>query len=86
MASTNASGITGVHWYRQTWTTKAGEENSCLFAVATWAEGNSVTKNKKFNVNKLGLLPAFAKAVAFREEKIKELNELGYGYSQNHGK
>ena len=29
---------------------------------------------------------SFEQAVKYREEKIKELNEAGYGYSQRHGK
>jgi len=79
--SNNSTGVTGVQLYQH----KGGS----LYVVATWSEivgDKRHPKNKKFNVNKLGLLPAFAKAVAFREAKIKELNDLGYGYSQNHGK
>ena len=45
-----------------------------------------ITKKKSFSVKNFGLLPAFAMACKFREDKIRELNEQGYGYSENHGK
>ena len=86
----NSTGIQGVHF-----TTASGAKGGIVtkdkytFATASWhekVEGKFVSKSKHFSVLKLGLLPAFAKAVAFREAKIKELNDLGYGYSQNHGK
>ena len=77
----NSTGFTGVGWYQH--------PKGSLYAVAQWKlfeNGESVAQNKKFSVKKLGLLEAFAKACAFREEKIKELNSLGYGYADNHGK
>ena len=86
----NLTGLQGISF-----TTAKGHDNGVLvkdkytFATASWhekVEGKFVSKSKHFSVLKLGLLPAFAKAVAFREAKIKELNDLGYGYSQNHGK
>ena len=85
----NSTGVQGVNFT----TAKGGVgyliENYYTYATASWhekVEGKFVSKSKHFSVLKLGLLPAFAKAVAFREAKIKELNDLGYGYSQNHGK
>lgn len=72
----NTTGVTGDQWYNG---------KSSLYAVATWYF-NGKACNKKFNTNKYGLLPAFAKAVAFRKAKIEELNSLGYGYTENHGK
>ena len=79
--SNNKTGFTGVQWY----------QHSCgsLYAVATWGEfidGVRKARNKKFSVKKHGLLPAFAMACKYREDKIAELNALGYGYSENHGK
>lgn len=43
-------------------------------------------KSKNFSVKKLGLLPAVAEAVKFREKMIAQLNEQGAGYSDKHGK
>jgi hypothetical protein len=77
----NSTGFTGVGWYHHS--------GGSLYAVAQWKlyeNGKSLAQNKKFSVKKLGLLEAFAKACTFREEKIKELNSLGYGYADNHGK
>ena len=75
----NNTGKTGVYWNKMKFT----------FAVATWYEyvGDMLKqKSKSFSTNKYGLLPAFAMACKYREDKIKELNSLGYGYSENHGK
>lgn len=76
----NSTGTTGVHFY---------DNNGGLYAVATWSEcvdGAKKPRNKKFSVKKHGLLPAFAMACKYREDKISELNALGYGYTENHGK
>lgn len=76
----NTSGFTGV-----TWLVKSGN----LQAKASWNEevsGRIIRVEKTFSVNKYGLLPAFALACKHREDKINELNSLGYGYSENHGK
>ena len=85
----NTSGVCGVQWYNQEYTLRNGEIKYALQVVTTWSEvtnGQQKQRNKKFSVRKLGLLPAFAAACAYRELKIKELNKLGYGYSDNHGK
>jgi hypothetical protein len=78
--SNNTSGRTGVSWHQRP---------NDLYAVAHWSFrdnfGKLKSKCKTFSVKKLGLLEAFAKACAFREEKIKELNSLGYGYTDTHG-
>lgn len=79
---TNSSGVTGVIWEfnKKTGTTRA---------MARWIEyDNGVAKqcSKSFSVKTYGLLPAFALAVQYRKDQIKRLNELGYGYSENHGK
>lgn len=60
-----------------------------LTYCAKWHEyvdGVSKRYTKSFSVRKYGLLPAFAMACKYREDQIKRLNELGYGYSENHGK
>ena len=77
----NTSGVTGVKW----WECRNNKGNSSTYAVAQWQEsGKKFSKN--FSVKKFGLLPAFAMACKYREDKIKELNAAGYGYSDNHGK
>lgn len=83
----NTSGKTGVQWYYQEYKTKSGKA-FVLYAVATWSEtvdGKPTVRNRKFSVTRYGLLPAFAEAVKFRINKIKELNQLGYGYTEYHG-
>jgi hypothetical protein len=85
----NSTGIQGVNF-----TTAKGGKGGLIkdyytFASANWHEkvdGKFVAKCKHFSVKKLGLLPAFAMACKYREEKIAELNALGYGYTDNHGK
>lgn len=84
--SNNTSGATGVSWDNKPWP----DGSKKLYAKAQWkfydASGKQRNGTKSFSVEKLGLLPAFALAVQYREQKIKELNALGYGYSENHGK
>lgn len=82
----NTSGFTGVVWEDKIHPDKI---NSTCYAVSQWKEyrlGMQLQKKKSFSVKKLGLLEAFAKACAHRDSKIKELNKLGYGYSDNHCK
>lgn len=68
----NKSGITGVTLIRnEGW-------------VAHWKEG-SFRKSKYFGISKYGMDTAFKLACEYREEKIKELNLLGYNYSYRHG-
>lgn len=84
MASNNTSGVTGVQFYDHKTKT-----NRWLYVVATWHEytgGDHKIRNKKFAVKTLGLLEAFAQACQFRSDKIEELNNNGYGYSDKHGK
>lgn len=77
----NTSGATGVSWdYNGKGSTRS---------LAHWNEyidGIKKQCSKSFSVNHFGLLPAFAMACKYREDKIKELNAAGYGYSDNHGK
>ena len=77
----NTSGITGV--YLHTKSTGLGGW------VANWYQlvGDSTKmKSKEFSISKYGYDGAFNKAVAFRADKIEELNLQGAGYTENHGK
>jgi hypothetical protein len=77
----NYSGETGVQFYQTQGTGFA------TYAVATWRDCvNGKPMNRKFNVRKLGLLPAFKAAVEYRRRMIQELNDQGAGYSIRHGK
>lgn len=83
---TNSSGVNGVGWDLKV---SRNKTKTSLYAFAHWCEyqGDTGTLKKKcFSVKKLGLLESFAAACAHREAKIKELNQLGYNYSENHGK
>jgi len=73
----NTSGVVGVQWKVQ---------GNFTAAIAQWKnlEGRHVTKC--FSVNKYGLLPAFKLAYLCRQQAIKELNSLGAGYKDSHGK
>jgi HNH endonuclease/AP2 domain len=73
---TNTSGVTGVYFRIM---------NSCTYAVAYWYNLSGKQECKSFHCKKLGLLGAFATACDYREKMIKELNELGAGYSVRHG-
>lgn len=76
MVSRNTSGVTGVCWAVTGGTT---------YALASWVEdGKRITR--RFSTKKFGLLPAFSLAYELRKRKIAELNEKGYGYTENHGK
>lgn len=80
--SNNTSGVNGVGWNTY------GAKKS-LYAVCSWSEiisGVFYKRSRSFSVKRFGLLPAFAMACKYREAKIRELNEKGYGYSENHGK
>lgn len=77
MSKNNSSGMTGVCENIK------GEGYS--YFVARWYDSNGKLRGKHFSIAKLGLLPAFAKAVAHREKMIAELNEQGAGYSDRHG-
>lgn len=83
---TNTSGFTGVHIEDKV---HPNGLDSTTYVIAQWKEykeDRQIHCKKSFSVKKLGLLPAFAKACAYREQKILELNAAGYGYSDNHGK
>lgn len=55
------------------------------YYVARWYDAEGVLHGKNFNVNKLGTEQAFKLACEYRLERIKELNEAGAGYTENHG-
>ena len=86
MMKNNSSGFNGIHWEDKV---HPDGLKSTTYAVVQWKEyevGKQVGHKKSFSVKKFGLLEAFALACEYRENKIKELNLLGYGYSSNHGK
>lgn len=87
MMNNNTSGVTGVSWENKV---HPNGVNSTTYAVVQWKEYDSIENKinckRCFSVKKFGLLESFAMACAFRESKIKELNSLGYGYSDNHGR
>jgi HNH endonuclease len=76
MLITNSSGKTGVGFYLV---------KDITYAECFWCDGKGKQHKKRFNCNILGLLPAFASACAYREQKIKEFNQRGYNYSDRHG-
>jgi hypothetical protein len=83
----NTSGVTGVVWEKKVGTSKSG---GITYARVQWREFDAAHmairfRTKCFSVNTYGLLESFALAVKFRLEKIQELNQQGYGYSEYHG-
>lgn len=46
---------------------------------------NGTCWSKSYSVRKYGLLPSFTRACEWRNQKIKELNEQGAGYTERHG-
>lgn len=75
--STNSSGKTGVE-------VRVVDDNT--YCTAHWFDQHTLkSKSKNFSVRKLGLLPAFALAAAYRDKMIALLNEQGAGYSETHG-
>jgi len=71
----NTSGTTGVHY-------RIGQD--CW--RATWCDGEGRRKEKSFYCKKLGNKNAFELAVAYRRQKIKEQEAMGFSYSEFHGK
>lgn len=76
MASHNTSGVTGVT-----------RKNDIKYPGwrATWMGTNGRRQEKFFAVLKHGEDGAFKLACAYREEVIRSLNKLGYGYTEMHG-
>lgn len=82
MSKRNKSGVTGVYLQN---------DNGKTSAVAFWREfdpirNKNIMKSKSFSVSKYGEKVAFHLAVNARKEAIERLNNLGYGYTENHGK
>lgn len=78
----NNTGVTGVCWIDKI----NAFGNKILTAVAQCNSLDGKIKGKHFSTRKHGLLPAFAKACAWREAFIAELNAQGAGYTDTHGK
>jgi hypothetical protein len=77
----NTSGFSGVSWDAKTW--KGGVK---LYAKAQWNKLEGGVASKRFSVDMYGLLPSFKLACEHRLKMIEQLNSLGAGYSENHGK
>lgn len=70
----NTTGITGVN---------LGCKNGNWYYIAVWVESGKQT-NRVFSVNKHGLLPAMAKAIKVRQERLEWLKKND-DYSEKHG-
>ena len=57
----------------------------CHFFIASWVQDGK-NCSKTFSVFELGYENARNLAEELRSVKLKELNELGYNYSESHGK
>lgn len=70
----NKSGVTGVHF----------KKNRCgsTHWSATWRDASHKSRSKSFMIGKYGNDEAFRLACEYRNSKIEELNELGYGYTR----
>lgn len=73
--STNTSGYTGVSHVAV---------NGHGYIRAFWCEEGKV-RQKYFSISKLGKEQAVRMALAFRENKLKDLNNAGFGYTERHG-
>ena len=56
------------------------------YCSANWNTLEGKHTNKRFSIDKLGIMVAFRDAVAYREKMIEELNQQGAGYTDRHGK
>lgn len=82
LSKNNGTGVKGVSFSK----VETKLKNRSIFhtyVVAKWREGGK-GYGKLFSVLQLGLLPAFAEAVKYRNSKIEELNAKGYGYTDRH--
>jgi HNH endonuclease/AP2 domain len=73
----NSSGVTGVCF--------GINERGTTYAVTSWCNLTGKRGSKSFSCDKLGLLPAFAAACAYREKMMEQLNASGAEYSDRHG-
>lgn len=77
MSSLNTSGVTGVSWrYR----------NGYCSAVARVNSLDGGRYSREFSAGKYGKEEAFRLACEWRDQRIKELNSFGAGYTESHGK
>ncbi len=74
----NTSGFQGVRFRLVDGSTYATASWFCIY--------DGKANSKTFAVSKFGLLPAFKLACEYRIKMIEQLNSLGAGYSENHGK
>ncbi len=80
----NSSGVTGVRFVGTSANLKDGKI-SVLYVQAEWVVEKGKRKTKRFNANKMGLLPAFAAACRCRENALKKMNDNELCYSETHG-
>lgn len=79
----NTSGKSGVVWDRKV---HPNGRDVTIYANAIWSDIETGKQRKKcFSTKTYGVLPAFAMACIFRENKLIELNMNGAGYSDKHG-
>lgn len=76
----NNTGITGVRFKTNI---KNGRE--VYYYAATWTDLTGKQFVKSFSFTKYGKEEAFRLACEYRSNKIKELNEQGAGYTNQHG-
>ena len=82
MRSDNKTGVNGVSLKK----TLMRNKKDYHYSYTTWWYENGKKRSKTFALNKYGKEEAFRLACEARENAIKELNEQGAGYSENHGK
>lgn len=76
----NSSGVTGVTYRRFDWPTKVHEVWCAYYTIPG---GKQV--RKQFSIDVLGRDEAFRRAVEWRTDAIKRLQEQGAGYTDHHG-
>lgn len=55
------------------------DKNGRCYYLAHWTEGGKL-RTKTFSIRKFGIIEAMILATKFRDAKMTELNEKGYGY------
>jgi hypothetical protein len=75
MQTNNTSGFTGVNLHTK--------DNNWMASWRNHKSGKS--HSKSFSINKYGNDEAFRLACEYRQKMIEEMNNLGAGYSENHG-
>ena len=79
ISSQSSYGITGVHISHI-------KKSDHTYFNSYWIEIDGKESKKSFSILKYGLMPAFKMAIEHRENKLKELNQQGAGYTEHHGK